>query len=154
MKTTLDFEKEDTKKLLAELDFEFFLKQNIEEEKYSQADIDAVYKNYKEVKASLYERGKKNRKQFNYYLEGQVRKMFTGGALPALFHLNEARRTVIFDFKAYGEAWAYFEKWQKYYKRKITKEKVWNFIVKAGSILAFALSVIKIFEFINKINYD
>ena len=39
MRTNLDFEQEDTKKLLSQLDFDFFLKQNIEKEKYNNNSI-------------------------------------------------------------------------------------------------------------------
>ena len=46
MKTTLNFEQKDTKELLAKLDFEFFLKQNLTVEKYNvckQNGIDLIH---------------------------------------------------------------------------------------------------------------
>ena len=49
MRTNLDFEQEDTKKLLSQLDFDFFLKQNIEKEKYKQEDIDKIYSSYRQT---------------------------------------------------------------------------------------------------------
>ena len=93
-------------------------------------------------------KSKANKKQFNYYAEGQVRKMFTGGLLPAMFELDEGRKHTLWDFPGIGENWAYFNHWQIYYKRKITREKIWDFIIKTGSILAFLLSVLKIIELI------
>jgi hypothetical protein len=150
MKTALDFEHNDTKALLAKLDFEFFLKQNIEAEKYSQADIDKVYSSYHQTTKLIRTKAQADKKQFNYYAEGQVRKMFTGGFLPALFELDENRVHTMFDFPAIGENWAYFKHWQTYQKRKITKEKIWDVIIKAGSVLAFLLSFLKLIEFINQ----
>jgi hypothetical protein len=148
MKTDLNFEQETTKKLLSKLDFEFFLKQNIEVEKYNQSDVDEIYTSYNSFKKELLARSKGNKKQFNYYTEGQVRKMFTGGLLPAMFELDEGRGHRLCDFPGIGENWAYFNHWQIYYKRKVTREKIWDFIIKTGSILAFVLSFSKIIELI------
>jgi hypothetical protein len=150
MKTALNFEYNETKAYLAKLDFEFFLKQNIEAENYSQADIDKVYSTYHQTTKLIRSKAKANKKQFNYYVEGQVRKMFTGGFLPALFELDESRGHTIFDFPGVGESWAYFKHWQTYQNRKVTKEKIWDRVVKTGSILAILLSLLKLFEFINQ----
>jgi len=150
MKTDLNFEQTETKKLLSKLDFEFFLKQNIEVEKYKQSDIDAIYTAYKLFKKELRAKSKKNKRQFNYFAEGQVRKMFTGGLLPAMFELDEGRGHRLCDFPGIGENWAYFNHWQMYYKRKVTGEKLWNVIIKTGSILAFFLSISKIIELITQ----
>ena len=149
MKTALDFEKDDTKKLLAKLDFEFFLKQNIEIEKYSTTDIDSIYSSFKTANGEIKRKAKGNRKQFNYYAEGQVRKMFTGGLLPALFELDESRSHSIIDFPVVGNSWAYFNYWRKYQRRKITKEKIWDIVVKSGSVLAILLSILKFLEYTN-----
>ena len=149
MKTNLNFEQEDTKKLLCKLDFEFFLKQNFEVEKYKQADIDNIYSNYETNLIKLKSKASQNKKQFHYFAEGQVRKMFTGGFLPALFELDESRGNTMFDFRIIGENWAYFEVWQTHQKQKVTKEKIWDFIVKTGSIFAILLSIIKLFEILN-----
>jgi hypothetical protein len=40
--------------------------------------------------------------------------MFTGGFLPALFHLDEGRRHTIFGFEEMGHDLAYFKLWQNY----------------------------------------
>ncbi len=149
MKTTLNFEQDDTKKLLAKLDFEFFLMKNAEAEKYKQEDIASMYSSYHLTIKRIKVEAQTNKKQFNFYSEGQVRKMFTGGFLPALFELDESRGHTIFDFPAIGENWAYFKHWQTYYKRKVTKEKIWDVIIKTGSVLAILLSLLKLFEFIN-----
>lgn len=129
------------------MDYDFFLKQNIESEKYSQSDIEMIYSNYIKTSEEIKNKAKKNRKQFNIYAEGQVRKMFTGGFLPALFVLDESRRHTILDFQSTGQSWAYFKYWQKYQRRKNTKEKIWDLIIKTGSILAILLSVLKVLEY-------
>lgn len=149
MRTTLDFEKAETKKILSELDFEYFMSLNIEKEKYSQKEIDLIYNSFKETSKHIDLISKKNKNQFYYYSVGQVRKMFTGGFLPALFELDESREHIFNDFSNIGESWAYFNYWKKYQKRKLTKEKIWNLTIKVGSILAIILSLIKLFEYIN-----
>ena len=150
MKTALNFEHNDTKALLAKLDFEFFLKQNIEAEKYHKDDIDKVYSSYHKTTKLIRTKAKANKKQFNYYAEGQVRKMFTGGFLPSLFELDENRGHTMFDFPAVGENWAYFKHWQTYQKRKITKEMIWDVVIKIGSVLAILLSSLKLIEVIKQ----
>ena len=76
--------------------------------------------------------------------------MFTGGFLPALFHLDEGRKHTIFGFEDIGHDLAYFKLWQNYYKRKVTTKKVWEFVVKVGSVLAIILSIIKLWETFSK----
>lgn len=82
MKTELNFKQDTTKKLLSQLGFEFFLKQNIEKGKYKQEDIDEIYSSYRQTLIQINAKTKENKKQFNFYSEGQVRKMFKGGLLP------------------------------------------------------------------------
>ena len=146
MKTNLNFEDNDTKELLSKFNFDFFLKQNIEEEKYNQTDIDLLYSSFKTTLKDLKLKYKKDRKQANYFLEGQVRKMFTGGFLPALFHLYEGKKHTMFGFQEIGHDLAYFKLWQDYYKRKVTANKIWDVAIKVGSILAIVLSIIKLWE--------
>lgn len=150
MKTTLNFEDSNTKELLSKFDFDFFLSQNIEEEKYSKEDTEALYSSYNIALTHLKLRYKGEKKQANYFLEGQVRKMFTGGFLPALFHLDEGRSHTIFDFAGVGHDLAYFKLWQVYYKRKITKQKIWEIVIKVGSLLGIILSIIKLWEVLSK----
>lgn len=150
MKTDFNFEQDTTKKLLAKLDFEFFLKRNIEVEKYKQSDVDEIYISYNLFKKELLDYSKRNKKQFNYFAEGQVRKMFIGGLLPAMFELDEGKGHALCDFSKIWENWAYFNHWQSYYKRKVTREKIWDFIIKIGSILAFLLSFSKIIKYITQ----
>jgi len=149
MRTQLNFEKKETKELLSKLDLEFFLTQNFNENDYSEKEKDDLYVSYYETLKTLKSKLKKDKKQANYYLEGQVRKMFTGGLLPALFHLDEGKNFRLFDFKEIGKDLAYFKLWQNYYKRKVTSQKIWNIIVKTGSLLAILLTIIKIFEIFN-----
>lgn len=146
MKTTLDFEKVETKNLLAKLDFSFFLEKNIESQDYSELDTQMIYHNYDKTLQQLKKKLKHNKEQFCYFAEGQVRKMFTGGFIPALFELDEGREHVFFDFPAIGENWAYFEIWQSFHRKKITKEKIWTFVIRLGSILAIILSILKLIE--------
>jgi len=150
MKTNLNFEDKSTKESLSRLDFEYFLKQNIEEENYSEENIQTIYENFELHKKDILDKVKKNKKQFFYYCEGQVRKMFTGGLICALFELDEGRGFRIGDFPATGENWAYYQYWRKVYKRKLKKEKIWDFLVKTGSILAFILTAFKLYEILSK----
>jgi len=146
MKTSLNFEDDETKNLLAKLDFDFFLKQNIDKEKYNQADVDTIYASYKQALGQIKTKSADNKKQSHYYAEGQVRKMFTGGFLPALFELDENRGHRLIDFNAVGDNWAYFSHWQTYQRRKIILTKIWDIVIKTGSILAILLSIIKLIE--------
>ena len=100
MKSDLNFEDDNTKKLLSKLDFEFFLKLCIKQDNYRQEDIDKIYSSYKDTLAQIKINAKENKKQFNFYAEGQVRKMFAGGLLPSLFELNNTRRQILIDFQA------------------------------------------------------
>ena len=149
MNTNLNFEDKSTKELLSKLDFEYFLRQNIEIENYNNEDVNKIFSNYKKYKTDLKIKSSQNRKQFYYFTEGQVRKMFTGGLLPAMFELDEGRKHTIFEFEPIGENWAYFDYWKKAYNRKLTREKIWNSVVKTGSILAFILSVLKLYDILS-----
>jgi ribosomal protein S15P/S13E len=146
MNTNLNFENDETKKLLCKFDFGFFLKQNFEEKNYSQKDIEIIYKLFKTTTEHIKGKAKDNTEQFNLYCESQVRKMYTGGLLPSTFGLDEGRGYVISDFKEIGENWAYFNHWQKYYKRKVTMNKVWDIVIRTGSILAIVLTMLKLIE--------
>lgn len=146
MKTVINFDQNETKKLLSSYDFEFFLEQNYHTHAYNQSDVDMVKQEYLSKLENLKEQQRKNKKQFSLFLEGQVRKMFTGGFLPALFHLDESRVHTLMNFSEVGENWAYFSQWQYYYKKKLTKEKAWNIVTRVGSVLAILLSVLKILE--------
>ena len=146
LKTDLDFETKETKELLSKLDFGYFLKEHLAVETYSQEQIDTIYNSFEETMATLKKRAKKNKKQFIYFLEGQNRKAFTGGFLPAMFHLDKSRSHHFSDFEAVGETWAYFKFWADHYKKKLTRKKVWELITKIGSLLAILLSLIKIWE--------
>lgn len=150
LKTDLNFEDKETKELLSKFDFEYFLKENIEVEQYSKEDIDQIYTAFKSTTVDLKKRAKKNKKQFLHFLEGQVRKGFTGGFLPAMFHLDRGRSHRFIDFPGVGENWAYFKFWADNYKRKVTLKKVWDIIVKVGSVLAIILSIIKLWETFSK----
>lgn len=146
MKTNLNFEDPKTKELLSNLDLRFFLNENIREEKYPEREVSLMYSSYENTMKELKHKHKKNKRQANYFLEGQVRKMFIGGFLPALFHLDEGRKHTIVDFEGVGHDLAYFKLWQSYYKRKVTAIKTWDIIIKVGSVLAIALSLLKLWE--------
>lgn len=149
MKTGLNFEQDSTKKILSELDFEFFLKENLEKEKYNKENVEKIYSSYELTKKKIKAKAKGNKKQFNLYSEGQVRKMFTGEFLPSLFELNENRGHRLLDFSGIGENWAYFSHWQAYQKRKIKLDKIWNVVVKTGSVFGIILAILKFLEYIN-----
>jgi hypothetical protein len=103
LKTDLDFENKETKELLCRLDFEYFLKEHIAVENYSRDEVDQIYAAFTSATLDLRKRVKDNKKQFLYFLEGQVRKGFTGGFLPAIFHLDRGRHHHFLDFPAVGE---------------------------------------------------
>ncbi len=124
MKTKLNFEDKSTKNLLSKLDFEYFLEQNIETENYDEENIKELYSSYEIHRSKLRLKSKNEKVQFYYYVESQVRKMFIGGLLPAIFELDEGRGHTLFDFKSIGENWAYFDYWKKSYNKKLTKEKL------------------------------
>ena len=146
MTTTLTFEDKETKLLLSRLSFQYFLDRNIETERYSEEQIAQMHTKYREVLALIKHRTPGSGLQQRYYLEGQVRKMFLGGFLPALFQLNDAKKFSFFDFEAVGENWAYFDRWQTLYKRKVLLDKMWDIIIKTGSLLAIILSILKVLE--------
>ena len=146
MKTILEFDNEETKVLLSKLDFEYYLKLNVEKENYQLSDIDLVYESYRKTLRMIKLKLNKNKKQYNYYLDGQVRKMFLGGFLPAHFELDETKHHILYDFSEIGKDWAFFEFWQNYQKKLIKRKRIWNIIIKSGSILAIILTIIKLFE--------
>jgi hypothetical protein len=150
MRTLLNFEEKSTKELISKLDFEFFLNQNINKENYPKESVSEIKKEFDLCHKELRNKSKTNRNQFYFYSEGQVRKMFTGGFLPALFELDESRRHTISDFKAVGENWAYFEYWSINYRKKQRKEKLWENTIRVGSILAFILTALKLYEILTK----
>ena len=146
MKKNLDFEDTKTKKLLLKFDFQFFLNENMGEQNYSQANLQKTYNAYSKKLKQIEDKSTENTEQNFLFAEGQVRKMFTGGLLPALFQLDESREHVLFDFDEIGNNWAYFDFWKKHYQKKIIQEQIWDIITRTGSILAIALSIIKLIE--------
>jgi hypothetical protein len=149
MATGLNFEDNDTKKLLSKLDIDFFLKQNFEAEKYSESDIGLLYLSYEDTLKKLKVTEKKNKKQFFLFTEGKVRKMFIGGFLPNLFELDgDIRKFSILSnrFQDVGHDLAYFNYWQKHQRRKITNDKIWDYTIKVGSIAGILLTIWKLLE--------
>jgi hypothetical protein len=136
------------KKLLLDYDFEFFLKNNIEENQYPKENIQEIYEAYHNTLPTLKQELKQNKKkQYLKYLEGQVRLMFNGGFLPALFKIDGWTKEHSFlRFPEIGENWAYFDLWQKLERRKQQKQQIWDKIVKTGALLAYILTLVKLFE--------
>jgi hypothetical protein len=62
MKTDLNFEHDSTKKLLSQLDFEFFLNQIIEMEKYEQNKVEIIYSSYNQNLKRVKKKGKRKQK--------------------------------------------------------------------------------------------
>jgi hypothetical protein len=143
----MEFNKE-VKEALIEYDFEYFLKKNIQDNQYSEADTRAVYDAYKNTKENLNKQVSDNKKQFLLYVEGKVRKMFTGKLLPSHFELDDNRSFTIFEFKEYGINWAYFDVWKKYEARKLSKKKIWKAITDVGSILGYIATILGIIAMI------
>jgi hypothetical protein len=67
--------------------------------------------------------------------------MFVGGFLPAMFQLDESSYQRLLDFPNVGVNWAFFELWATLYRRKVCKKKVWQFILKLGSVLGILIAL-------------
>jgi hypothetical protein len=141
MKTALNFEDESVKELISKRDFKFFLEQQLLFEDCIQENRNQIFDSFNLKKAALLSQYKINKKQFYYYLEGNVRKMFTGGFLPAMFQLDESSYQRLLDFPNVGVNWAFFDLWATLYKRKVRKIKVWQFILKFGSVLGILIAI-------------
>jgi hypothetical protein len=134
----------DIRELYVSYDFEYFLNKVVSDSKDFK-DAKVKYTEIiKELKAEL----KENKKQTLFHIDGAVRKMHSGGLLPSLFELDETRKLTGLDFSEYGLNWAYFDLWKKYEKRKILKTKISKMLLFWGAILAYALTVIKIIEYL------
>ena len=139
-----------TKDLLLERDFKYFLDLNHEIQKYKEGDMKILNDSYHKHLKCYKKRLKKNR-QFQNYLHGKTVQMFEGGGLPAHFHLDSSRHSLkIYDFHRYGEMWAIFHLWKKHELSKRKKEKIWDKVLKLGSLLGIALAIIKLFETVVK----
>ena len=139
----------ETRRLYCQFDYRFFLNNHLEESDYSKEDIDEIERGYRETKKKLLNNLKINKKQNISFIDGAIRKMHSGGALPTRFKLDESRSSHLLDFYAEGEIMAYFEIWKKYELRKIFKRNFWDITIKLGAILGFVLTVIKIIEVFN-----
>jgi hypothetical protein len=137
----------DYKLLMLEYDFKYFLEKHIQESQYSNEDIQAIYNAYNTQKNLVKANLRKNKKQYYLWLNSAFIHQFDGGLLPTLFEINpEVKKHTIVDFEQYGIQWAYFEAWQKHQRFKHKSQKAWDVIVKIGSVLAFVLSAVKVFE--------
>jgi hypothetical protein len=152
MKMELSFEDDSTKRVLSKLDFGFFLNQNIETKSYHELNIEEIHTSFQKTKTDILHQSKRNKKQFYYYSEGQVRKMFIGGLLPTLFGLNDMKEMSIMDFEGIGDNWAYFNFWRKQYRKIERRKKTWDYIIKAGALLGIILSIFKVLEIIGHKN--
>lgn len=139
-----------TKELLIQYDYEFFLKQHIQQNNYTPQEIEQIYNSYNQHTRHLKQQLKKNKKQFLLYLDGMVRFAVQGGYLPAHFLIDGwTRELQIIRFEATGKDWANFDLWKKYERRKLQRKKLWDRIVKTGAILAYLLSAWKVYEIIS-----
>ena len=142
----------ETRKLIVEYDYGYFLMKNIAKHNYPKEQIDRLYKGYETEKKIIKKGLEENKKQFLFHLDGQIRKRISGGELTNHFELNESRDFIILSnaFEEIGAGWAVFETWKKYEKRRIYKEEFWNIVIKIGAILGFVLTIIKIIEELSK----
>ena len=141
------------KKALLQYDFRFFLEKDIEENDYSDKDLQVLFGSYEKGMAKYRNERKKNPRQFDYWLEGKVRLMFMGsGFLPGFFGLDGwTRERKVFNFEPWGDDWAIFDLWQKHERRRHRWNKSWEAVTKIGAVLAIALTILKLFEiFMNK----
>lgn len=137
---------DEIRKLYIQYDYAFFTEENLRSNEYPSKDIQVMKASYKETKQLLLRKIKSNKRQGLFFLDGDIRKMHSGGLLPARFNLDETRSWTILDFEAEGECWACFDVWKKFEKRRYRRKNLSELIVKIGSILGIALSVLKIFE--------
>lgn len=136
----------DFKELLLERDFEYFLKKHIGLDENKKEDLDILYSSYAHYTKELKKQLKENKKQCLYYLHGQVMLM-VNGFLPGFFWLDGSTRSFhITRFEDFGDNWACFDLWQKYERRKRLQKNFWEYITKIGAILAFSLTLIKLWE--------
>ncbi|HEX8575630.1 MAG TPA: hypothetical protein VF677_04980 [Flavobacterium sp.] len=138
------------KDLILDYDFKYFLTKHIEDEHsdYSNQDIEKLYQAYDLNKEKLKQQIRNNKKQASFYIENQVRKMWSGGMLPDLFQLSENRGWWIIDFPAFGNDLAYLTAWQEHQKSLQWKKKTWDLAVKTGTVLAYLLSISKLIEYL------
>lgn len=136
------------KEALLKYDFAFFNKINIDENNYSEADLELMNCSYRDKLDYHRQQRKRNPRQYDYWLEGIVRKYFMGkGFLPGFFRLDGwTVSQKIFDFEAHGESWAVFEQWQKYERRRHRWKKSWEVVTKVGAVLAIILTILKLME--------
>ena len=150
MQNQLNFDDKSTKELLSKYDMAYFFEENTSRNKYDPTNVKLVELSYKHHEQLLKTKIVNNKTQAYYLLDSYVRQMFTGGLLPSMFGLNDLSQIEIILFDDFGENWAHFDAWQKLYKQKNRSEKIWNIIVKTGTVLAFLLSFIKLYEAFNQ----
>jgi hypothetical protein len=141
MKTSLQFSNEEVKELLAQRDFGYFLNKVMGSSNSSIEDKKEVNRGYLIQKKELLIEYQKNKKQFYFLLEGQVQKMFEGGFLPSILQLDLSYSQTILMKPEAGKNWAIFEFWANLYKKKVRKKKIWDAVVKIGSILGFLVAI-------------
>ena len=139
---------EEEKELYCKLDFSYFLNCKIGSDKWSQDKISTIRNSYQTHLLEYEQKAKKNRAQFYLFIEGYIRKQHSGGFLTTHFNLNEFRESESLDDNSYGENWAIFELWSKYHKRKLWISKSWKRIVEFGSIIAWVLAFVQLYQIV------
>lgn len=139
------------KRLLVQFDTEYFLNAHLTEteSKYSNEEIAIVQQSYADALNSLTKKYSKNKKQEFLKIEGVVRKMYDGGMLLSAFGLDNRSKSLTIhkgQFAEYGEEFAYFELWRRKQKDKFIRNDFWKWLTRAGAVVAFILSAIKIAE--------
>ncbi|MBK9413676.1 MAG: hypothetical protein IPN61_09700 [Bacteroidetes bacterium] len=138
----------ESRELYSKLNFNFFLYNNTRIANRTNDLISTIEKQYIITINHLRKVQKKNKQQFHYLLEGEVKQMHLGDFLENHFMLNNVVEFEIIDAKAYGESWAYFELWAKREKIKRRKKIFWKRLVEIGAVLGYILTtkeIIKIF---------
>lgn len=149
LKSIIPFSEEE-KALYCKYNFGYFLNKKMNSKKWNQEIINQITEAYENYKSVLLLEAKENKKQFYFFLEGQVRKMHSGGLLSTHFNLSEAIDSMSLNNKAYGENWAIFEIWAKYQKPKIRRKKIWKRTVEIGSIIGWVLGLYTLYTIVLK----
>lgn len=138
----------ESKELYSKLDFKYFLNNNTRIANRTSDLILTIEKHYVITINHLRKLQKRNKQQFHYLLEGEVKQMHLGDFFENHFMLNNVVEFEIIDAKGYGESWAYFELWAKREKIKRRKKIFWKRLVEIGAVLGYILTtkeIIKIF---------
>ncbi|NVN18046.1 hypothetical protein GUA46_06820 [Muricauda sp. HICW] len=138
---------EEFRELVLDMDFEYFLNEDLTANKVSDSDRTTAEQAYLKTTLEVQERYRKNKKQCRLWLEGIVRLQWFGGMLPSQLRLDGSTRDLTyFDYEEVGRNWAWFAYWQKLERKRRFWKVSWDRVTKVGAVLAIVLTVLKLLE--------